>query len=191
MSEHSKSQGDNLYAQVDERLQALDETENAAGWHGQLVGYLVAHVSIGKQVLPAELACGEADAFLQPIVADTRLQLADDTGQLLLIVPNDAAPLTERLAALAEWVQGFLVGLSWAGVTDLKLEDKDASEALQDLVEISQLDAASDNSEAQEEAYTQVYEYVRTVVQLLYLHWHGNVDSKSSGHVSSDDQTLH
>ena len=191
MSEEAKPQDESLYAQVDERLRALDETENAAGWHGQVAGYLVAHVSIGRQALPAELECGEADAVLQPIVADTRLQLADDTGQLALIVPDDTAPLTERLAALAEWVQGFLVGLSWAGVTDLKLDDEEASEALQDLVEISQLDAVSDDSNAQEEAYTEVYEYVRTVVQLLYLHWHGNVDSQSSGHLPGEDETLH
>lgn len=186
-----KSQDDSLYTLVDERLRALDETENAAGWHGQVAGYLVAHVSIGKQTLPAELESGEMDAVLQPIVADTRLQLADDTGQLVLIVPDDTVPLSERLAALAEWVQGFLVGLSWAGVTDLKLDDEEASEALQDLVEISQLDTMSDDSEAQEEAYTEVYEYVRTVVQLLYLHWHGNVNSQSSAHLPGEDETLH
>lgn len=78
---------------------------------------------------------------------------------LVLLLPDDEAPLLERVSALAQWCQGFLTGFGLV-IGDRKLPDE-AQEILQDLASIAQIDDSAEESEDAEHDYMEVSEYLR------------------------------
>ncbi|RZI89038.1 MAG: YecA family protein [Pseudomonas sp.] len=95
-----------------------------------------------------------------------KAELTGDDVTLVLLLPGDEQPLTERAAALGEWCQGFIAGFGLnAGGKDLSTE---AKEVLQDLVAISQVQDALEESEDGESDYMEVTEYLRVAPLLLF-----------------------
>jgi yecA family protein len=111
---------------------------------------------------------------LDELVAATERALADDELTFEPLLPSDAAPLAERVAALALFCQGFLAGLG-ATAPDLGRE-RDApaaelEEILADFVEISRAALSDDEEEREAEAdfsLAEIHEYVRVGVQLCF-----------------------
>ncbi len=151
---------------------ALDYPDlTAAEIHGALSGLLCSDRSL------------ECEQWLRLLFADEASRLTDGERQLLtalytatkaglaspdlafcLLLPDDDEPLDERTRALSDWCQGFLFGFgqgagerSWSAESD---------EVLRDLVEISRIEPEA-SSDAGEEAYTEIAEYVRIAVQLI------------------------
>ena len=149
----------------------------AAEMHGQMVG-----LHLTRQVNPFEnwLAdvCKDAE-LIEPIDAEDQyllkqlyqqvpieLERSDLGFQLLL--PDDDFPLEKRLAALAQWVQGFLAGLAGAGVTNDQVKG-DVKETLEDLLNIAYIDKMDiDGDDSAEKDYAEISEYVRMAVLLLH-----------------------
>ena len=93
-------------------------------------------------------------------------ELTGDEVTVVLLLPTDDAPLTERAAALGQWCQGFLHGFGVnASGLDLSI---DAQEVLQDLAAISQVQDALEESEDGEGDYMEVMEYLRVAPLLLF-----------------------
>ena len=93
-------------------------------------------------------------------------ELTGDDVTLVLLLPTDDAPLAERATALGQWCQGFITGFGLnAGGKELS---SDAKEVLQDLVAISQVQEALEESEDGESDYMEVTEYVRVAPLLLF-----------------------
>ena len=93
-------------------------------------------------------------------------ELTSDDITVVLLLPGDDEPLTERATALGQWCQGFITGFGLnAGGKDLST---DAKEVLQDLVAISQVQEALEESEDGESDYMEVMEYLRVAPLLLY-----------------------
>lgn len=93
-------------------------------------------------------------------------ELSGEDIAIVLLLPGDDAPLTERAAALGQWCQGFISGFGLnAGGKDLSIE---AKEVLQDLVAISQVQDALEESEDGENDYMEVMEYLRVAPLLLF-----------------------
>ncbi len=86
---------------------------------------------------------------------------------LELLLPDDDAPLAERSEALSDWCTGFLYGLGLAGGGLTASLSDDAREVVSDLTEFTRIDA-EENSEDAERAYSEVVEYVRMGVLLIY-----------------------
>ena len=85
------------------------------------------------------------------------------------MLPDDDAPVEARVAALAEWCQGFLYGVGAAGTLANAALADDVEEFLTDLAELTRVDASGEaDAEAEEEAYAELVEYVRVGVQLVY-----------------------
>lgn len=95
----------------------------------------------------------------------TELACPDLTFQLLL--PDDDEPMTIRLNALAEWAQCFLVGFS-VNQAQLKKASEELQEGIQDLAEIARLSDDASDSEENEVAYFEIYEYVRTIAMMSF-----------------------
>ncbi len=79
------------------------------------------------------------------------------------MLPADDEGMTERLDALVEWSQAFLVGFA-IQQTDLSLVSADVRDAVEQLTEVTRIDihTADDTSDAEnEEAYFLVLEHVR------------------------------
>ncbi|MHA6198318.1 YecA/YgfB family protein [Pseudomonas wadenswilerensis] len=95
-----------------------------------------------------------------------KAELTGEDITIVLLLPGDEQPLTERAAALGQWCQGFLSGFGLnAGGKDLSSE---VNEVLQDLSAISQVQDALEESEDGESDYMEVMEYLRVAPLLLY-----------------------
>ena len=93
-------------------------------------------------------------------------ELTSTDVTVVLLLPSDDAPLSERAVALGQWCQGFLGGF---GLTarDSALS-AEAMEVLQDLSAIAQVQNALDESDDGENDYMEVMEYLRVAPLLLF-----------------------
>ncbi|UVJ44230.1 YecA family protein [Pseudomonas sp. LS1212] len=94
-------------------------------------------------------------------------ELSGDDMTVVLLLPSDDAPLTERAAALGQWCQGFLTGFG-LNVRDSSTLSTEANEVLQDLAAISQVQDALEESDDGESDYMEVMEYLRVAPLLLF-----------------------
>jgi uncharacterized protein YgfB (UPF0149 family) len=93
-------------------------------------------------------------------------ELTSDDMTVVLLLPGDDEPLADRAAALGQWCQGFLSGFGLAaGDKVLSIE---ATEVLQDLAAIAQVQDALEESEDGETDYMEVMEYLRVAPLLLF-----------------------
>lgn len=104
-------------------------------------------------------------------------QLFDSTMQSLnsldfdfqLELPDDEAPLTSRLTAMADWCQGLVYGLGTSGMTNETDLSDDCQEFVTDVIKISQVsfDDVAENEE-EEKNLEELLEYLRMGLFLLY-----------------------
>ncbi|MPQ65444.1 MULTISPECIES: YecA/YgfB family protein [Pseudomonas] len=93
-------------------------------------------------------------------------ELTSDDMTVVLLLPTDDAPLTERAIALGQWCQGFLAGF---GLTyRANALSAEATEVLQDLAAIAQVQEALEESDDGESDYMEVMEYLRVAPLLLF-----------------------
>lgn len=159
---------------------ALDQLGSALSpseCQGSLVGLLSATGKADAAMWMAQLAPeAETGDLLAREAQKALMELFDQTVQQMndpglefepLLLPDDE-PIGERVEALGEWCQGFIMGLTEGGVREIEKLPGDAGEVVRDLVNISNA-ASYDLSEGEEDetAYTELVEYVRTGVLLL------------------------
>jgi uncharacterized protein len=160
------------YDDIQDVANSCDSSISAAETHGVLTGMLCVTGNIDTEVwLDAvfgdtveELSDRERGVLLD-LNQQTRQSLSEPDFSFEMLLPDDETDLSERTLALSGWCQGFLSGLGqvvsgsdWPG---------DSQEVLQDLIEISRLDPEVD-AETDEEAYTEVSEFVRLGVQMIH-----------------------
>lgn len=91
-----------------------------------------------------------------------------DAGmQFTLLLPDDDAPIAERTGALADWARGFAVALLRGNELTPESLEGDSTEVVQDLLKISEARPGED-SEEDERALTELEEYMRVGVQLVF-----------------------
>lgn len=164
-------------AQIDTALRRLGAELSVAECHGLLVGWLCAAHGLSREQwlahLAPELAAGdvllaEAAATLEGLRQAALAQLNDPVLDFQPLLPADDQPLEARVEALGEWCQGFLLGMSLGGLKDIAKLPGDSGEALRDLVQLSRAGSYEvGEGEEDEEAYTELLEYVRTAVLLV------------------------
>ncbi len=93
--------------------------------------------------------------------------LDDGDYAFTLLLPDDALPLKQRTQALAQWCQGFLLGLGDAGPALAALPE-DLQEAMADLAQIAQLELTQEESEENEVYFAELVEYSRVAALGLY-----------------------
>ncbi len=80
----------------------------------------------------------------------------------------DEEVLEDRVDAMQEWTQGFLLGISLAGLEKFDGLPDDSKELIDDFIEISKADQFDvEDKEESEDAYMQVVEYLRMGVLLI------------------------
>ena len=94
-------------------------------------------------------------------------ELTGDDVTVVLLLPTDDAPLADRAAALGQWCQGFLSGFG-LNCRDSSMLSTEATEVLQDLSAISQVQDALEESDDGESDYMEVMEYLRVAPLLLF-----------------------
>ena len=87
-----------------------------------------------------------------------------------MLLPYDDEALLERLEALVEWAQSFLVGFA-ISQHNLSVCSADVREAIEQLTEVTRIDVYTqdDSSDAEnEESYSLVLEHVRVLVMTCF-----------------------
>ncbi len=140
--------------------------------HGTLAGSLCTAVSYRfedwlLEILPEGRAQAEAAAeALREVYARTAQALVGDDPSFDLLLPEEEEPIDMRTAALAQWCQGFLAGFGLTyRANALSVE---ATEVLQDLAAIAQVQDALEESDDGESDYMEVMEYLRVAPLLLF-----------------------
>jgi len=141
--------------------------------HGLLLGRSCAGAGFDADAWLADAAqlleSEPADNVRNALIGLQEMVKGELTGEditIVLLLPGDDLPLTERAQALGQWCQGFLTGfgLNSGGLT-LSTE---AKEILGDLDAISQIQEALEESEDGESDYMEVMEYLRVAPLLLF-----------------------
>ncbi|MBA4291072.1 MAG: hypothetical protein C0439_19050 [Pseudomonas sp.] len=154
-------------------LTSCGHTVSPAELHGLLLGRSCAGAGfeIDSWLVDAAELLGAApeDGVRQALIGLQEMVKNELTGvevTVVLLLPSDDAPLSERAVALGQWCQGFLGGF---GLTarDSALS-AEAMEVLQDLSAISQVQNALDESDDGEHDYMEVMEYLRVAPLLLF-----------------------
>ena len=115
----------------------------------------------------ADLLTEEAQHLLGHFYHETVASLTDNNLKFYPLLPDDEAVVVS-LEAIAQWAQGFLMGLSLAGVKDLSKYPENVEEFVEAMASIS--DAASydlANDESDEEAIFELTEFIRMGVLLI------------------------
>lgn len=163
------------YTEIQRVLADERSMTDAAEAHGTLAGAL------------CSAATYRFEDWLQEILPDGRAQEALSTSALRglyflttetlsgvemafePLLPEDAQPLDERAAALSQWCVGFLYGLGSGSIQDLTALPGEAGEVIKDFDELTRVGVGTgDGDEENEAAYTEIVEFVRVGVQLVF-----------------------
>ncbi len=152
-------------------LSWLKDPIAAATVHGFMFGVLASGYSAeaaAKLAAAEEPGTGNGE---ESIIALARVSAEElSAGQLTfqLCLPEDTAELVSRVQALIAWVRAFLSGFG-SGGEKLRRLDAPEREMLHDLATIAAgASVDEDGNEQDEQAYSNVVEYVRLAVQNLY-----------------------
>lgn len=167
----------------DDWTHKLDQSSvmaSAAELHGLISGMLSAGmIAEGQKILPLlQDFINDGQAFgaalkqdIGELVVETARQLADEEFGFGLLVPTDDDALTERLEALVDWAQAFMVGFA-VQQHDLSVCSEDVREAIDQFTEITRIDVYGQDEESteadNEESYFLVLEHMRVLVLTCY-----------------------
>jgi yecA family protein len=167
--------------QLDAALRRCGASWDAAQSHGLLSGRLaIAGADSGfdwlSQVLEGtdanDALRGECEAMLGTLFEATYRQLAERQSEFEPLLPDDDDSTVVRAAALAHWCEGFLHGLVSADHGDAlkqRLSAEPLSDIIRDMLQITRAVADEDaDAETDEQAYTELVEYLRVAAQLTY-----------------------
>jgi len=181
------------YTEIQRVLIEERSMSEAAEAHGTLAGSLCTAVCYRfedwlLEILPDGRAqAAAAAAALRELYARTAQALVGDDPDFDLLLPEEEQPIDARTAALAQWCQGFLYGLGSRVIQDASRLPGDAGEVVRDLSEITRVGVDSgDDEESSESAYTELVEFVRVGVQLVFAEL-----EPVRGHSSVVDGLLH
>lgn len=90
-------------------------------------------------------------------------------SNVLLALPTDEDPLSLRLEALADWCQGFSMGMEFAGLPVGSLSQMPiVTEILEDLSAIEEVSLQEGDSEMNEKSYVEIVEFLRISIMLIH-----------------------
>ena len=168
---------DSAISMVESALSRVGADMSASECQGMLAGWICAGRNLEREAWLGQLVEDEAKGdVLAQEARDTLdalrkamiVQLNEPMLEFQPLLPEDEQPLEERVEALAEWCQGFLMGMSLGGLKDVARLPGDAGEAVGDLVQLARADSYEiEGGEEDEQAYSDLVEYVRTAVLLV------------------------
>jgi uncharacterized protein YgfB (UPF0149 family) len=118
---------------------------------------------------------------LEALFTATQQQLSEFLFELQMILPVDEVELPIRAEALTLWCQGMLTGLKISQVPIVDREPSELTEAINDFIEIAKMNYEDVVANEEDEvAYTELVEYVRMAVILVYQELQGGAASLSA-----------
>lgn len=179
------------YEEVEKALTSATADTSAAEAHGMLCGMLAvagrAEIndwmnSVMGEGDPRNVAVKQAQALLMDMHHQTKAQMTSGEFDLQLLLPSDDVSLDERIVDLTEWCQGFLYGMTVAGVKDVEALPGEVGEIVADIVDISKAgyDAGDEeDGEENEAAFMEIVEYLKVGALLVYAEFNKNEDGSN------------
>lgn len=159
------------YDLVNDALTRIECEQDAAEQHGQLCALLCLIESITLEqwlgiAMPkgekGDALAAETRSILTEIYDETKQSIDSEVFDFQLLLPDDDMMLSTRLQAVSHWCQGFLMGITHAGITDIEKLASNLPEIVRDFVEISRAENFEiENSEEDEASYVEISEFVR------------------------------
>jgi len=165
------------FEDLDAALRRADASAGASESHGIVCGLLCVGpatpsdewMAVVLEALgPGDALAGESRRLLARLWEQTRRQLDGPDYAFLPLLPDDSRPLSLRAQVLGLWCAGFLYGLGLAEEQILSRMSADAREFLTDLSELTGVEADPMADEEGEAAYTEVVEYIRAGLLMIY-----------------------
>ncbi len=165
------------YLRMESLLRRADCQYSAAEIQGVACGLLVVDLNadaekwlgqIFQEYDPQNVLQQDISHELKQYIQNLRLQMQDSNLEFSLLLPEDDEALEDRVDAMQEWTQGFLLGIALAGLQDFSALPEDSKELVDDFIEISKVgNFTVDDLEESEEAYIHIVEYLRMGVLLI------------------------
>lgn len=160
-------------------IAGLTMTISASELHGLMCGYLCANANNqGEAYIRALLnnkkdeATRAAALAMFDVYSISQQQITNFDFEFSLLLPDDDEELVSRAQAFSEWCEGFTQALSNVGIGTDQFYEEEAQDALQHIIEFSELDCDTlDVDEEDERALMEVSEYARLAV----LRLHGDI----------------
>lgn len=173
----------------------IDQTDlklHASQVHGLMAGIICGDFNPEddwQEVVMGEVLTDDVKQGLDVLFHATGNQLAQFLFEFQMLLPDEDLPLQERAEAMTVWCQGFLAGIQHMGIDVPPKDDSEMSEAINDIIEIAKMNYdLVVASEEDEMAYTELVEYVRVAVILIYQSLHEDSESEQT---SPHSDTLH
>jgi yecA family protein len=171
------------HLEIQKALVKINSEADASEAHGMLCGMICA---TGKgdinmwmsQILgdqdPRDISVRQAQQMLMDLHDRTVQQITDGNYGLRLLLSADDIDMDHRIDELGDWCQGFLFGLTLSGVSDFEALPDETREIINDIIDISKAgyDAGEDEEE-NENAYTEIVEYIRIGVLVIFNELNG------------------
>ncbi len=117
------------------------------------------------------------------VLTDTVRTLCSGQCNFVPLLPDDDIGLGARSEALSDWCSGFLYGFGSAEDDVEARLSKDAREVLSDFSDVTRLRNDAEESEAAEADYSEIVEYMRVGVMLIFEELQGGPQPDDSVHV--------
>ena len=158
-------------------LEKADCVKSPSEVHGILCGLLCLNEILPRnwpefmfgQYDSNDLLFQEACTHIETLHHHCLEQINDPGCDFHLLLPDEASNLDDKILALGDWCQGFILGLNEGGIKQLENLPENGREFVQDLLEISRINhnyEYEDNNET-ETSLEQFVEYIRVGVLLL------------------------
>ncbi len=164
---------------IDDALRRAGSSWDAAQTHGLASGRLAVE---GRQASAGWLAQvlegtdernasrKECENLLVSLFDDTHRRFTERQSGFTPLLPDDDDSTAARTEALAHWCEGYLHGLTTSKHDDemkSRLAGEPLADIIKDMLQITRA-AAGEDEEDDEEALTEIVEYLRVATQLVY-----------------------
>mgnify|MGYP001117352797 CR=1 FL=1 len=164
------SQAD-LYRLLDQNLRDSPFGGSAAQAHGIACGLVsrdIDSTDLGSEIAHLNFADPISIRALESLLEMSLRDLNQIEFGFDLWLP-DVDELSIRLDSLAEWAQGYIIGLLFDGNEIRTQLSNELNESVQDVIEIAGLESSSSTADGDDEiAFIELREYLRMTTQLIY-----------------------
>jgi uncharacterized protein YgfB (UPF0149 family) len=168
--QHTPSEAD-LYQALDRNLRDSTFDGSAAQAHGIACGLVsrnFASADLGSEIKHLNFSDSVSLNALESLIEMNTRDLNQIGFGFDLWLP-DAEELSIQLDALAEWAQGYIIGLLFDGSEIRTQLSAELNESVQDIIEIAGLESSSSTADSDDEiAFVELREYLRMTAQLIY-----------------------
>ena len=145
--------------------------------HGLLAGQLASGArmqpsvwlkTVSELLEISDLSHESSKVGLVGLYQQTLGQFESEGLNLVMLLPDDDATLTQRIEALGQWCQGFMTGFGYQGKQTDQSLSAESRETLQDLSQIAQIVGDEEDRAGAESDLMELEEYVRMAAIMLF-----------------------